>query len=125
MLPLPKKEEKVTACEAGRAGAVVIILSLGLEICPILAIGPNPLRPPFHSRRVRVLHFEPIGRAAGAVRRALALGHKAFEPELAGVAEDGPAVALDCSFPTSRDRSVALRLTPEVASSSIKFEGVR
>jgi hypothetical protein len=39
-----------------------------------------------YRRRLQVLHLEQIGRAAGPVKRALALGHDAFEPELAGVA---------------------------------------
>ena len=48
-----------------------------------------------HGRRIRVLHFEPIGRTAGTVGRILALRYDAFEAELAGVVEDGWAVALD------------------------------
>jgi hypothetical protein len=35
-----------------------------------------------HSRRSRVLHFEPIGRAAGTVSRVLPLRHDAFETTL-------------------------------------------
>jgi hypothetical protein len=38
--------------------------------------------------------LHPIGRAAGAVGRALALGHDAFEPELAGVAENNFAIVV-------------------------------
>src|SRR6516225_4969026 len=38
-----------------------------------------------HGRRIRVLHFEPIGRAAGTVGRILALRDDAFKTHLAGV----------------------------------------
>jgi hypothetical protein len=43
----------------------------------------------------RVLHLEPVGRAAAAIWRVLPLAHNAFKPELAGVAENLGAVALD------------------------------
>src|SRR5262249_27419945 len=49
----------------------------------------------FHCRCVRVLHFEPIGRTAGTVGRILALRDNAFEAKLAGMGEDGRAVAFD------------------------------
>src|SRR5262249_40783847 len=64
------------------------------------------LSPPFspillgftlHGRCIHVLHFEPIGRAAGAVGGILALRHNAFEPHLAGVGEDGQAISFDMS----------------------------
>src|SRR5262249_43088031 len=42
----------------------------------------------------RILHFEPIGRATGTVGGALALRDDAFEAKLAGMGEDGRAVAL-------------------------------
>ena len=42
---------------------------------------------------IRVLHFEPIGRAAGTVDGILALRDDAFEAELAGMGEDGRAIA--------------------------------
>src|SRR6516225_8262633 len=48
-----------------------------------------------HGPCICVLHFEPIGRAAGTVGGALALRDDAFEAKLAGVVEDGRAVALD------------------------------
>src|SRR5215472_16656607 len=48
-----------------------------------------------HRRCIRVLHFEPIGRAAGTIGRILALRHDAFEAELAGMGKDGWTVALD------------------------------
>jgi hypothetical protein len=40
----------------------------------------------------RVLHLEPVGRAAGAKRRVLPLRHDAFQPKLAGMAEYDLAV---------------------------------
>jgi len=40
-------------------------------------------------------HFEPVGRAPRAVGRILALRHDTFEPHLAGMGEDGRAVAFD------------------------------
>jgi hypothetical protein len=43
----------------------------------------------------RVLHFEPIRRAAGTVGGILALRHDAFEAELAGMGEDDWVVAFD------------------------------
>src|SRR5262249_22760718 len=49
----------------------------------------------FHGRRIRVLHFEPVGRAAGTIGGILALRGNAFEAELAGMGEDGRAVTLD------------------------------
>ena len=45
-----------------------------------------------HRRRLRVLHLEPVGRAAGAVGRILPLRHYTFEPHLAGMGEDGRAM---------------------------------
>jgi hypothetical protein len=42
-----------------------------------------------------VLAFDPVPWAAGAVGRAKALRHDAFEAELAGMGEDSQAVALD------------------------------
>jgi len=38
-----------------------------------------------YGRCIQVLHFEPIGRAAGAVGGILALRNNAFKAELAGV----------------------------------------
>ena len=46
---------------------------------------------PLHRRRFRVLHLQPIGRAAGAIGRTDALRDDAFEAELTGVAEDDVA----------------------------------
>src|SRR5262245_2248266 len=48
----------------------------------------------FHGRRIRVLHFEPVGRAAGTIGGILALRGNAFEAELAGMGEDGRAVEI-------------------------------
>jgi hypothetical protein len=48
-----------------------------------------------YRRRLRVLALQPIRGAAGAVGRALTLGHDAFESELAGMLEDERAVFLD------------------------------
>jgi hypothetical protein len=48
-----------------------------------------------HGRCIGVLHFEPIGRAAGTVGGILALRDNAFEAELAGMGEDGGAVAMN------------------------------
>src|SRR5262245_62290857 len=56
---------------------------------------PILLRFPLHRRSRRVLHFEPIGGAAGTVGRVLALRDDAFQAKLAGMREDGRAVALD------------------------------
>src|SRR5262249_56717450 len=56
---------------------------------------PILLRLSLHSRRIRVLHFEPIGGAPGTVDGVLALRDDAFEAKLAGMGEDGRAVALD------------------------------
>ena len=67
----------------------------GLLPCVIALFAPIFLRFTYHGRRVRVLHFEPIGRAAGAVARAEPLRDDAFESHLAGVGEDSRAVALD------------------------------
>ncbi len=49
----------------------------------------------FHGRRIRGLHFEPIGRTAGAVRRSLMVRDNAFEAQLAGMDKDGGAVAFN------------------------------
>src|SRR5262245_41105025 len=50
---------------------------------------------PLHRRCRQVLHLEPIRRAPRAIHRILPLRHDAFEAYLAGVGEDGRAVALD------------------------------
>ena len=49
---------------------------------------------PLHGRGICVLHFKPIGRAAGAVGGILALRDDALKTHLAGMSEDGRAVAL-------------------------------
>ena len=53
---------------------------------PLVPLTANPPRLAFHRRCIRVLHLEPIGRAARAKRRALALGREVLETELAGIA---------------------------------------
>src|SRR5262245_9749488 len=65
---------------------------------PLLA--PILFRLPLHGGCMRVRALDPVGRAAGAVGRRLALRHDAFQAELAGVAEDGLAVALDVFVPS-------------------------
>jgi hypothetical protein len=47
-----------------------------------------------HGLRIRVLHLKSIGRVTGTVGRALTLGHDAFQPELAGMAEHHLAVLM-------------------------------
>jgi hypothetical protein len=42
-----------------------------------------------HGRRIRVLHFKPIGRAAGTVGGIFPLRDDAFEAQLAGMGEHG------------------------------------
>src|SRR5215813_10672606 len=67
--------------------------------CPALSpflFAPILLGFPLHGRCIRVLHFEPIGGAPGTVDGILALRDDAFETKLAGVGEDGRAVA--CGF---------------------------
>jgi len=61
---------------------------------PPTLFAPFLLCLPFHGRCIRVLHFEPIGRAAGTVGGILALRDDALKTHLAGVGEDGRAVAL-------------------------------
>ena len=77
-------------------------LSLGRPIFrPSVHAGANECRSfapilfgfALHGRCIRVLHFEPIRRAARTVGGILALRHNALESHLAGVGEDGRAVA--------------------------------
>jgi hypothetical protein len=56
---------------------------------------PILLRLALHGCARRVLALEPVGRAAGAVGRGLALRHDALQAHLAGVAEHGRPVGLD------------------------------
>src|SRR5262249_14244980 len=66
--------------------------------CPALSpffFAPILFRLALHCQGIRVLHFEPIGRAAGTVGGILPLRDNAFEAHLAVVGEDGRAVALD------------------------------
>jgi len=59
----------------------------------VTALSPILLGFAPHGRRIHVLHFEPIGRATGAVARILPLRHDTFKPYLASMGEDGRAVA--------------------------------
>src|SRR5262245_31910186 len=60
------------------------------------SLSSNPLRPPASAR---ILHLEPLRRAPRAIRRVLALRYDSFKPHLAGMSEDGRAVAFDvCSL---------------------------
>jgi hypothetical protein len=47
------------------------------------------------TQQPRVLHLEPVGRAAGAIRRVLPLRRDAYQPKLASMAKDGVARMLD------------------------------
>jgi hypothetical protein len=66
------------------------------ELVGVRGRSPSPIlfRFTFHGRRIRVLHFEPIRRAAGTVRRLLPLRDNAFEAKFAGVTKYSLAVAL-------------------------------
>src|SRR6516165_9223039 len=84
------------------------------------------LSPPFspillgfalYRRRLRVLHFEPVGRASRTVGRILPFRHDTFKPHLAGVGEDvGPSPSM-CSF---RRRPGAARL--RASSGAVQFD---
>src|SRR5262245_52070286 len=78
-----------------RLNSLYVSILSNLSASPIIYLCPILLGLPFHSRCIRVLHLEPIGRAAGAVVGVLALRHDAFQAHLAGVGEDGRAVALN------------------------------
>src|SRR5262249_42125281 len=69
------------------------------------SFAPIFLRLALHRRCRQVLHLEPIRRAAGAIHRVLTLRHDAFESHLAGVGEDGRAVALDMLVETQAKAS--------------------
>jgi len=64
---------------------------IGVTIPPCFS-SPIFLGFALHRRSRRVLHLEPIRRAAGAIYRVLALRHDAFKSH-AGVGEHGRAVA--------------------------------
>ena len=61
----------------------------------------------------RVLHLEPVGRAAGAIRRVLPLRRDAFQPKLASIAEYD--LAISC-WMCSLSRMPGLTLTRTEAS---------
>ena len=65
-----------------------------IRALPVIVISFCPTLPLLRaSRPVHHRHFEPIGRATGTVAGALALRDDAFEAKLAGMGEDGRAVA--------------------------------
>jgi len=77
--------------------------------------------------------FEPIGRAAGTVGRVLPLRHDAFKPHLAGMGEDGRAIAFrvfvepDAGAGLGHDRggrglADLKRITPQVVA--VQFDEV-
>ena len=85
-----------------------------------------------HRRCRQVLHLEPIRRAAGAIHRVLALRHDAFESHLAGVGEDGRAVALNMLLNrmpglalATIDASAALRTSSGSRRRSSPFSSIR
>jgi hypothetical protein len=97
------------------------------------SLPPILFRLSLHGGCVRVLHLEPVGRAAGAVGRVLPLGDDALQAELAGVAEDGLAVALDVLVPSQarphldqqgsqRGLADIERLSPEIVA--VQFDQV-
>src|SRR5215831_12731861 len=61
----------------GRSRLSACVQVLSPPFSPILLFFP------LYCRCIQVLHFEPIGRAAGAVARAKVLRYDAFGPELA------------------------------------------
>src|SRR5215471_2074183 len=93
---------------------------------------PVFLRLALHRRRIRVFHFEPVGRAARTVGRALPLRHGTFEPHLAGMGEDSRAIPLDMlvnRMPgralATMDASVALRTWRGSRRRSSPFNSMR
>src|SRR6516164_1381085 len=80
-----------------------------------------------HGRCIQVLHFEPIGRAAATVGRVLPLRHDTFKPHLAGMGEDGRAVALDMLIEPNAGAGLGhfQRITPQVVAIQLdEIEGV-
>src|SRR5262249_24842294 len=101
------------------------VLSADNALSPFL-FAPFFLLFALHGRRIGVLHFEPIRRAAGTISGVLAVRDNAFKPKLAGMDEYGRAVALDMliepdaglGFGHDRcERGLAnlKRITPQVA----------
>src|SRR5262249_34296218 len=97
---------------------------------------PILLRFPPHRRAGRVLHLEPVGRAARTVGGILSLRDNAFEAKLASVGENGRPVALDmlveaeakASFgqhTSKRGLTDLKRITPQVVAVQLdEVEGV-
>ena len=76
------------------------------------------------TQQPRVLHLEPVGRAAGAIRRVLPLRRDAFQPKLASIAEYDLAILVldvlvepDAGADFDQDRaSVALWTSKRLAA---------
>src|SRR5215831_16704063 len=79
---------QTTAPNMCRASATAVMSELSIPRDDVL------LRFPLYGRCIQVLHLEPVRRAAGTVDGILALRDDAFETKLAGIGEDGRAVAL-------------------------------
>src|SRR5215472_6383887 len=115
---------------------------LGPRPCFPLRSCAAPLPPPIllglplHSRRLRVLEFQPVLRSAGAIARAEPLRHDAFEAHLASVPEYALAIVGEVPVQTqppkaptqqARERRPARlqRLAPQVFAIQLKeVEGV-
>ena len=84
-----------TIIERAKAGErnVEVLCEAALNVPAGAVSPPILLRFPLNCRSRQVLHLEPIRRAPRAIRRVLPLRHDAFESHLAGVGEDGRAVA--------------------------------
>src|SRR5262245_19488603 len=80
--------------------SIATCLSFAIE-APLRGSAPILLGLPLHCRCRRILHLKPIGRAAGPVRRALALGRDAFEAR-AGIPDAWP-------YPSARSSKFATR----------------
>src|SRR5262249_26466656 len=124
------------ACESWRAQCRRSVRGRTERACGSSSAPPILLRFPLHRRASRILHFKPIGRAAGTVGGVLALRHDTFKPHLAGVGADGRAVALNMLVEPdagaglgqhARKRSLAdlKRITPQVVAVQLdNVEGV-
>src|SRR5262249_45236647 len=77
---------------------------------PVISFTPILFGFPLHCRCIRVLHFEPIGRAVGTVGRSKALRHDSLETELAGVAEYDVAGLVDVLLKVQRPAPSAEKL---------------
>ena len=101
--------------------------------CLISSASPILLRLPPHRLARRVLHLEPVRRAAGAIGRSPSASDDAFQPHPAGVAEHGLTVVEfqmlvepDAGAALARtDASVALRTTSGSRRRSSPFSSIR